>query len=96
MSDHDVKTKMSKLEHTILELGTEVFSLKSSLEKSKESQENLIAVFNGVKQLLNEKGLVTVDDFEAAVELGEALESVDLFRNNQILGEMEKLKKTSH
>jgi hypothetical protein len=96
MSEQEMKSKLSNLERTILELGTELFSLKSSLAKNKESQETLIGVFNGIKQLLNEKGLITLEDFEAAVELGEALESVEIFRDNQIVGELEKLKKTSH
>jgi len=88
--------KLSQLERTVLELGTEIFSLKGTMAKNKESQENLVSVFNGLKQLLDEKGLINREDFEAAVELGEAIESIDLLADNQFELDLEKMKKAGH
>jgi hypothetical protein len=92
----DTARKLEQLERTVLELGTELFCLKGSMAKNKESQENLVSVFSGLKQLLDEKGLINREDFDAAVELGEALESVDIFTDNQLELDLEKLKKAGH
>jgi hypothetical protein len=92
----DTARKLEQLERTVLELGTELFCLKGSMAKNKESQDNLVSVFSGLKQLLDEKGLINREDFDAAVELGEALESVDIFTDNQLELDLEKLKKAGH
>ncbi len=92
----DTVNKLEQLERTVLELGTELFGLKGSMARNKESQENLVSIFNGLKQLLDEKGLINRDDFDAAIELGEALESIEMFTDNQLELDLEKLKKAGH
>ena len=63
-------TKVELLERTVLELGTELFNLKGMVAKTQESHEQFVTIIKGLKQLLDEKGLITRDDFDAAVELG--------------------------
>ena len=89
------KAKLDLLERTILELGTELFNLKGMVGKTQESHEQLLTIMKGLKQLLDEKGLITRDDFDAAVELGEALE---LFNTpyDDVHHEAEKSKKQGH
>lgn len=91
----DSKLKMELLERTVLELGTELFSLKGMVGKTQESHEQFLTILKGLKQLLDEKGLITRDDFDAAVELGQALE---LFNQpyDDLHHEIEKSKKHGH
>lgn len=67
-------SRLEQLERTILELGADIISLKGSMNKYKRSHAQLLQIFKGLKQLLDEKGLVTLEDFDAAVEIGEVLE----------------------
>lgn len=88
--------KMEMLEQTLLELGGEVFALRSSWQKTKDSQHKLLEIINGLKQLLDDKGLITCEDFDSAVELGAVLET---FRNTseyQSYQELLDLKKIGH
>ena len=88
--------KMAMLERSVLELGTEVYTLRNTVNKSKDSHEQFFAVIKGLKQLLDEKGLITLDDFEAAVELGQAIESFNRSTDDGHMTEMDRLKKSNH
>jgi len=66
--------RIDLLERSIMEIGADLITVKSSLNKYKKSHTHLLQIFKGLKQLLDEKGLVTLDDFDAAVEIGEVLE----------------------
>ncbi len=66
--------KVDALERTVLELGAEIYHLKGTISKQQQTHAKVLAVVKGLKQILDEKGLVSVDDFEAAVELGQAIE----------------------
>lgn len=91
----ELSEKMELLERSVMELGTEVYSLRSTVTKGKQHVEQVLSVFQGLKRLLDEKGLVTVDDFDAAVELGEVLEQYHTNLGNPG-DEIERLKKTGH
>lgn len=92
----DQSDRLEMLERTVLELGSEVYALRSSITKTKTLQEQVMSVFNGLKQLLDDKGLITLEDFDAAVELGEALERFNAnFEHSQEV-ENEKMKKAGH
>ena len=93
MSD-SVQSRVDQLERTVLELGAELYTLKGTFAKQNESHTRFLAIVKGLKQLLDEKGLITLDDFDAAVQLGEALESFNSSRDT--FNEIEKLKKTGH
>ena len=67
-------SRIELLERSIMELGADLITVKSSMNKYKKSHSHLLQIFKGLKQLLDEKGLVTLEDFDAAVEIGEVLE----------------------
>jgi hypothetical protein len=67
-------SRLELLERSIMELGADLISVKSSMNKYKKSHAQLLQIFKGLKQLLDEKGLVTLEDFDAAIEIGEVLE----------------------
>ena len=92
---NDVSEKIALLERSVMELGTEVYNLRGTVTKGKQHVEQVLSVFQGLKQLLDEKGLITLDDFDAAVELGEVLEK---FQSNvaSVDAEVDRLKKASH
>lgn len=88
--------RLAMLERAVLELGSEVYSLKATLAKSDNRYEQVIRTLQGLKQLLDEKGLVTPDDFEAAIDLGEALEKFTSQAEHALYQELEKVKKAGH
>jgi hypothetical protein len=96
MSARDNQTRIEMLERTVLELGAELFQMKSTVNKSEQSHEQFLALLKGLKRLLDDKGLITLDDFEAAVELGAAIEQFSSQQEHAVHSELEKLKKTGH
>jgi len=90
------KERIDQLERTVLELGTELFRVKGDVISLKEYHEKFFDIVDGLKKILDEKGLINMEDFEAAVELGDALSAGQShFDHSQEL-EIEKIKKTSH
>lgn len=87
--------RLDLLERAIMELGADLISVKGSMNKYKKSHTQLLQLFKGLKQLLDEKGLVTLEDFDAAVEIGEVLE---YFNTNLDSGKEDNLvgKKVGH
>ena len=64
---------LDKLEQAILDLGVEVFRLKSDLAQMKNGHERFMKVINGLRNVLDEKGLICTEDFETAVDLSELI-----------------------
>lgn len=96
MSNIDWKQdRVEQLERTVLELGTELYRLRSEISSVKNSHENFLEVMKGLKLILDEKGLISLDDFENAVDLGNAL-SQNLSYEQNIHDELNKIKKSSH
>lgn len=90
---HDVvKSRMDMLERTVLELGTELYNMKGTIQKNQETHVKFVALIKGLKQLLDDKGLITPDDFDAAVELGEVIERL----NTPEVSDLDKPKKSGH
>lgn len=76
MSD-PLRSKVEMLERTVLELGTSFYDLKGSVARSRESHDHLLGVIKSLKHLLDEKGLIDRDDFDAAIELGTASRNIE-------------------
>lgn len=92
---HDVvKSRMDMLERTVLELGTELYNMKGQVQKNQETHVQFVALIKGLKTLLDEKGLITPDDFDAAVELGQVAERMST--PDQGHGDLDKPKKSGH
>lgn len=88
--------KLEMLERAVMELGGEVYSLRSTIEKSRTSHEQFLQIVRGLKQLLDDKGLITLEDFEAAIDLGEAVERFNSHAEHSAMAELERLKKSGH
>ncbi len=89
------KDKLDQLERTILELGAEIFRLKTELSEIKTSNSHFHLTLNGLKNILDDKGIIMSDDFEASVEVTSMMtsERESDFITDQ---EMERLKKSVH
>lgn len=75
---HDaVKSRMDMLERTVLELGSELYHMKGTIAKNQQTHVQFVALIKGLKTLLDDKGLITPDDFDSAVELGEVIECIN-------------------
>ena len=96
MSDQQTRVKLEMLERTVLELGSELYHLKGTMARNQQTHESFLSIIKGLKQLLDEKGLITLDDFDAAVELGQALEAFNSPAAHAYDGELDKGKKSGH
>ena len=95
MSSFDWKQdRLEQLERTVLELGTELYRLRSEVGNAKTSHENFLEIIKGLKLILDEKGLIAREDFENAVELGNAIAGGA--SESGLYEEIDKIKKTSH
>ena len=61
--------RLEQIEFTLMELGSEVFQLKHQLLDAQEKQEQLIQALKGFKSILDEKGLITAEEFENQIQL---------------------------
>lgn len=89
-------SKLELLERTVLELGAEIFRVKTELSDMKDFNQKFISTMKGLKELLDEKGMIHGEDFDAAIELGSALNVEKPQVDPSFDVELEKLKKTSH
>ncbi len=92
---HDiVKSRMDMLERTVLELGSELYNMKGQVQKNQETHVQFVLLIKSLKTLLDEKGLITPDDFDSAVELGQVADRI----NNPDHGhsDLDKPKKSGH
>ena len=58
--------RVDQLEYTVMELGTEVFRLKSQISDISSVQEKTAKTLKNLKDILDEKGVISEDDFAAA------------------------------
>ena len=61
-----MSAQMSKLEQSLVELGTEVFKLRHEMAEMQDFHACVIETLNSLRILLQEKGAITVDDLDAA------------------------------
>ncbi len=89
------KEYLERIERSLLELGTEIYCMKGEIAAVKGSHENLLEIIRGLKLILDDKGLITIDDFESAVDLGHALTN-HASLDHALHASLEKLKKVGH
>jgi prefoldin subunit 5 len=89
------KDKLDQLERTILELGAEIFRLKTELTDIKTSHTKFHTTLKGLKDILDDKGIIMSEDFEASVEVNSMMSS-ELESDYVTDQEMERLKKAVH
>ena len=90
--DHE---SLEKLERSILDLGAELFHLKNEVYSLRNAHHTFLDVLHGLKMILDEKGLITTDDFDSAVELGQAISGLNSYEAI-IEAEQQRFKKSSH
>ena len=73
----DFLEKLDLIERGILDLGTELFQLKQKLGEMTNFQEDFIRTMLGLKEILDEKGLLSKEDFEDAIDLQNILKQIN-------------------
>lgn len=86
--------KMQLLENSLMELGTELYRLKSELKSVTDFNTRLVKTLSGLKAMLDEKGLVPADDFDAASELNDIMNALQTAQTQD--GEAGRIKKQIH
>ncbi len=69
----DEKDASRKMERALLELGSEIYRLKTSLYDLQTNHERFVKIIEGLRLLLDEKGVILEDDFDSAVDLKNAI-----------------------
>jgi len=84
----DLKRMSDKIEHlerSILELGAEVFRVKHRMDEVERSNTSYRQVFISLKKLLDDKGIISTDDFEDVVALDVILNNQQSNQNTDLL-----------
>lgn len=63
--------RLEQLEYTVMELGTEIFRLKSQLNDMTDKHSQLNGLVSTIKNILDEKGVLEAEDLDLSVSLGE-------------------------
>lgn len=61
--------KIDSLERTVLELGTEIYRVKHRMESVEKENHQLQEILVSLRTLLDDKGVISSDDFDDAVAL---------------------------
>lgn len=61
----------SRWERTVLELASEIFQLKTSLATLAQQNEQMAKLLNSLRDVLEEKGMISELDLISAIELAE-------------------------
>lgn len=92
----ELQLRVDMLERTLLDLGTQLFEVKGRLMKFQERHDGFVGLLTGLRQLLDEKGVLTPDDFDAAAELGGATAQISQGIEPPASEWSEKSKKEGH
>lgn len=68
-----MQSKLEYLERTILELGSQLYRVKHQIDEMSKINSGYRDLFISLKRLLDEKGLISTEDFEEAVALDKIL-----------------------
>ncbi len=74
-----MKVRIEDLEVTILELGSEVFKLKHALTSLSLQNQNFMHIIASLKTMLSDKGVISEEDFDEAIDLGAVSEVLQKF-----------------
>ena len=86
-----------KIQRAVLELGTEVYRLRSELTDLRNFHQTFVGIVEGLRQILDDKGVILAEDFDGAIDLSKAMTLVASATEYPGLEEdMENLKKNSH
>ncbi len=85
--------KADQLERTILELGSEIFRVKHRMDEVEKSNNTYKQVFLSLKVMLDEKGIISADDFDEAIALDRILNLQSSSKNELMIALSDDLKK---
>jgi hypothetical protein len=89
--------RVAQLEHTLLELGTEIYRLKHEMSSVTDFRDEFLKTLKALRQVLDDKGVISADDFDASVELlDQAAMQPGVPDFHSDLFEVERGKKISH
>jgi hypothetical protein len=77
--------KVDQLERTILELGSEIFRVKHRMDEVEKSNSTYKQVFLSLKLLLDEKGIISADDFDETIALDRILNLQSSSQSNELM-----------
>jgi len=68
-----MQAKLDYLERTILELGAQVYRTKHQLDEMMKINSCYVDIFASLKRLLDERGIISSEDFEEAIAIDKIL-----------------------
>ena len=69
--------KIQHLECTLMDLGTEMFRIKNQLTEMQHRQHRFSQIIEGLRAVLDERGVIEADEFDLAVDLSGIGEGVE-------------------
>ena len=72
-----MENRMEQLEYTVMELGTEMYRLRHQIDDLSANHDDLCNTFQDLKKILDQKGMITPEDFDKAIETKKLLEHVE-------------------
>lgn len=81
-----MSAKLDHLERTVLELGTEIYRIRHRMDLIDQDNSHYQQIFLSLRKILDEKGLIALEDFDDAVALDRILA-----RQNHSQGELQGL-----
>lgn len=76
MKDNNEKLKL--LEHAIMNLSMQVAGLQSKLTENSSFKEEYYKTLEGLRNLLDEKGMISKEDFDSEIEIFQILKEGNL------------------
>ncbi len=89
------KDRIEQIERALLEVGTEVYRLRQEVHTSNSAYLHMIEVIKGLKVILDDKGLISEEDFENAIDLSQAI-SFQQSQDGSLLEDRDRIKKLTH
>lgn len=68
-----MSAKLDHLERTVLELGTEIYRIKHRMDLIDQDNNHYQQIFLSLRKILDEKGVIALEDFDEAVALDRIL-----------------------
>jgi len=90
-SEDIMAERVKQLETTVLELGTEMFRLKHQVAALVDQNSNFQKAMKGLKSILDEKGIISIEDFELATSMGQATQHVVSHESADLPGSTKKI-----
>jgi hypothetical protein len=63
----EMSESLRKLETAVMELGSEVYTLRNQMIKTKDLNERLVKMFECLRKVLDEKNVITREEFDLSV-----------------------------